>query len=444
MRVPAAKSQAPEGFILHDELLPSGLRLLVAPMPGRAGVAAQIWVAAGSNDEAASLHGAAHLIEHLRFKGNAERGPRDLVLAVERHGGQLDAFTEQELTSYHAMVPGAALGEALEVLALMIARPSFDPVAFRKEKQVVMEEIRAVEDDPEEVAAEALWALAFPDHPLGRPIAGTLKSVREMGRDPLVAFAKATTVPHRSVLAIAGGVGLEEARQLAIKAFGSWEGGGPRPATPIPKWGGGTKFLKRDTSQAHVQLGYPAFGWDDPRRHALAVLTAVVGLGMGSWLFQEVREARGLAYHVSAAEALHRDAGLWNVAWACTTHRLPAAIDSVYGVLAKAARGEFKDDEVAIAIQQLIGEARLGDDRPAGLATRLGVEALALGKPTPIALTESHLRAVGPLELAALARQLLSHPRPALAITAPWSKPPAEVKKAIDRLMGGFHLEALA
>lgn len=420
-----------------DRRLPNGLRVLIAPLPGRASVSAQLWVASGSADEGKGLEGAAHLIEHMRFKGHPGVGPKALVLAVEGRGGQLDAYTEQELTSYHVTLPQEDLGEGLGVLATLLLDAAFEAKAFRKEKQVVLEEIRAVNDDPEEVASEALWALAFPDHPLGRPIAGTGRSVRALDREALVAFAKASNLPDQSVLAIAGGVEPEAAWALAQAHFGRWEAAGPSPTRQPPTWGGGLKILRHDTSQAHVQLAYPAFPWDDPRRHALAVLTAVVGLGMGSWLFQEVREARGLAYSVSAAEALHRQAGLWTVAWSCAPHRLPAALEAVRQVLAKAARGDFQAEEVALAVRQLQGESRLGDDRPSGLASRLAVEALAYGAPTPLAETEAKLAAVGPDDLACLAQALLSHPRPAMAIAAPWRRAPKEVQVAIDRLLAG-------
>ncbi len=297
---------------IRTERLANGLTLVTEQIPTVRSVSAGVWVTAGSRDEPAELNGIAHFVEHVLFKGTHTRSTREIAITIDALGGQLDAFTSREHACYYAMVLDQRLGEAIELLADLLRHPRLDADEIERERGVVLEEIAAAEDDPEDRLYETFLASFWRDHPMGRPILGTRETVRSLTpailRDHVAALAGGDLV-----VAIAGNLEHERARALVAEAFGDLAAGGGarerRPPRPSPHF---VLIPGRGLEQAQLYVACEAPSERDPRRYAAQVLNTVLGGGVSSRLFQAVREERGLAYNVYSSVSAYSDCGhLW-------------------------------------------------------------------------------------------------------------------------------------
>ena len=292
--------------------LPHGARVIVAPMRERASVSIAMMFAAGSRHEEADRAGLSHFIEHMFFKGS-RRYPtsRAISEAIEGIGGSLNAATDKELTVYWAKVPAERLGLAVDVLSDMVFAARFDPDELVKEKQVVIEELRMYLDNPQEYVHTLFEETMWPDHPLGRDTAGTEETVLGFTRDDCLRHLAQNYHPDGLVVSVAGAVEEDAALERIAPALGGW-GEGPRPpyraAEPAPP-GARMRLVNRRTEQANLVVGARSASYLDPERYAVDVLNAVLGDGMSSRLFLELREERALAYDVHSFTIKHRDSG---------------------------------------------------------------------------------------------------------------------------------------
>jgi predicted Zn-dependent peptidase len=316
--------------------LDNGVRVVSHAMPSLETAAVGLFANAGSRHETAELNGLAHLFEHMVFKGAGGRSARAISEAIEDVGGELNACTERDSTSFTSAVIGEHLPLAIELIGDMILRPHFDAADLEREKHVVLQELAEVEDTPSDVIFDQLWGAAFGDQPLGRSILGDETSIRRIGVDDLRAWAATRYRGGDLILSAAGSVDHDELVRLADARFGRLREG--RADETAAHFTGGTRTARGSGDQAHI-----TFGFEGPRRLADDYLSSrlfadVAGGGASSRLFQELREERGLAYSVSASVQAYSDTGLLTVHAATSRRESAAAGQLIQDVLEATAR----------------------------------------------------------------------------------------------------------
>ena len=296
--------------------LDSGMRVATDAMDGVESAAVGVWVDVGARDEPAALNGVSHLLEHMAFKGTRRRDARAIAQEIEDVGGHVNAYTSREHTAYFARVLKDDLPLAIDILADILQHSTFVEEELEKERGVVMQEIALVHDTPDDLVFDLYQQRAFPDQPLGRPILGTSAGVERLGRDALTGFLGRFYTAEAMVVAAAGAVDHDEVVRLAERGFVALprrEGHAPEPAS----YGGGAVEREEAAEQAHLVLGVAGVGFDDDDFYAVQLLTTLLGGGMSSRLFQEVRERRGLAYSIYAFHSSYVDCGLFGVYAGC-------------------------------------------------------------------------------------------------------------------------------
>ena len=300
--------------MIVKEVLPNGLTLLTESMPHVRSVAVGVWLKRGSRHETEAQTGISHFIEHMVFKGTKTRSAETIAAEVDSIGGHMDAFTAKEYAAFHLKVLDEHLSLAVDILGDIVLNPLFDPAEMTKEKKVIFEEINMVEDTPDDLVIENLTEAFWPDHPLGRPILGTKKSVSSFKRDALASFFRSVYRPSNIVVSAAGHLEHEAAAALVKRHFEALEKGGargngrpPRPAAKI------VARSKKELEQVHLCLGAPAYPHGHADRYGAYIMNTVLGGSMSSRLFQNVREKRGLAYSISSGVTAYSDAGILTV-----------------------------------------------------------------------------------------------------------------------------------
>jgi predicted Zn-dependent peptidase len=292
--------------------LKSGISVVTDAMPHLETSSLGVWVASGSRDERRDEHGISHFLEHMAFKGTRRRTARQIAEEIEAVGGDLNAATGAESTAYYARVLKADVPLALDVLADILSEPTFDRDELVREQNVIVQEIGAVADTPDDLVFEHLQEIAFPDQPLGRSILGTAKTVRSFDGGKLRDYLGRNYRAPDIVIAAAGAVDHAAVVAEATARFASFNG----PAAPLPepaKFGGGSHIEKRELEQVHIALALPGVAVTDPELYSLQVFTNVLGGGMSSRLFQEARERRGLCYSIYSFHMPYTDVGMFGL-----------------------------------------------------------------------------------------------------------------------------------
>ncbi len=341
--------------------LPNGLTILTEHMPGLRSVTVGIWVRRGSRHESQALNGICHFIEHTVFKGTRTRSALDIAIESDRLGGHLDAFTTHEVTGFTMKVRDTALAGAFDLLADMIARPRFDEEDLQREQKVIIEEMKMVEDTPDEFLGELFNAAYFLNHPLGRPIEGTAETVSSFNKSLTAEFHAREYAPRNLVIVAAGNVQHEKLVELATLAFA--ENGAPddsveisnapAPAAPI------LIEKKKELEQAHLIIAAP---WPDARsaeRYAASLLASIIGGGTSSRLWQSIREERGLAYSVGAGGSAYSDAGVFTIYAGTSPEYLDEVIDLSLIELRRAVSESVSDEELRLVKDQAVSSILL-------------------------------------------------------------------------------------
>jgi len=406
-------------------VLPGGLRVVTEHVPSVRAASVGVWVAVGSRDEQPSVAGAAHFLEHLLFKGTGTRTALHIAEAIDGVGGELNAFTAKEYTCFYAHVLDDDLPLAVELVADVVLRGACAAADVEIERSVVLEEIAMRDDDPEDLLHDTFGTTMFGTHPLGRPIIGSVGSVEAMTRAQLHSFHRRRYTAPRMVVAAAGNVRHADVLALADRAMGAHGVVGSQPEAPrrgLAQLRGrpGLSVVPRDSEQAHVVLGVRSWDRHDPRRWALSVLSAAVGGGMSSRLFQRVREERGLAYSVYSSLDSHADTGVFSVYSGCQPENLGEVVSVIAQVLDEVAAGGLSSDEVRRGKGQLRGGLVLGLEDSASRMTRLGRGELSFGGHLDVDQTLARIDAVTPDDVAAVATELLGRPR-GLAVVGPYA-----------------------
>ncbi|MEJ5945882.1 pitrilysin family protein [Pseudokineococcus basanitobsidens] len=427
------------GARVRRTVLPGGVRVLTEAVPGMRSATLGAWVGVGSRDEGDHERGATHFLEHLLFKGTRRRSAMDIAAALDEVGGDANAATGKESTSYYARVLDADLPVAVDVVADMVTSATLRGEDVDAERSVILEELAAAEDDDDDVAHERFSTLVHGDTPLGRPIGGTPADIEATTRDAITAHYGEHYVPEGLVVTAAGGLEHDAVCALVERSLttAGWPSAGateplPRRSTtagvPVPSatLPGGVLTVERDTEQAHVLLGGPALTATDERRWALGVMVAVLGGGMSSRLFQEVREKRGLAYSTYAFDTGYADDGLFGVYAGCTPSRVPQVVELMAQQWALLARDGLGDDELRRGRGQLSGALALGMEDSGARMTRLGRAELVHGRFTGLDEALARIAAVTADDVVAMAQHLLDQPR-SLVVVGPFDADPVPV-----------------
>jgi predicted Zn-dependent peptidase len=397
--------------------LPSGLVVVTDAMPHLQTASLGCWVACGSRNEQPDEHGISHFLEHMAFKGTARRTARQIAEEIEAVGGDLNAGTGVETTAYYARVLKADIGLGLDVLADILTHPSFDPDEITREKNVIVQEIGAVEDTPDDLVFEHLQATAFAGQPVGRSILGTKATVRSFDARRLRAYLARNYRAPGMVVAAAGAVRHEEVVDEAAQRFSGFVG----PAAPQPepaKFCGGAFTEERDLEQVHIALALEGVQQRDPSIYSLQVFTNALGGGMSSRLFQEVRELRGLCYSIYAFHAPYADTGMFGLYAGTDAIDAPELMRVVVDEIVTAA-DNITEAEIARAKAQMKAGMLMALESSGARAEQLARQIIVHGRPVPMDEIVAKIDAVTVESTREAGRGLIARSRPAVAALGP-------------------------
>jgi predicted Zn-dependent peptidase len=399
--------------------LDSGLRVVTESLPQLRSVTLGAWVGSGARDESDPEWGASHFLEHLLFKGTDRRSAREIASSIESVGGEMNAFTTQEHTVFYVRVPDTQLEHALEVLSDVLWNPAFRPDEVESERLVILEEIGMRDDTPDDLVHDLVSGAVFPDHPLGREVLGSETSIGEMPRDRIARYHGAHYQPSNVVWAAAGN--LTHERVLDLVSAHAPAGNGDRPARRYPDVPNAqpTVVLERDTEQAHVVVGVRSLGALDPQRYALTVVNQVLGGGMSSRLFQEVREERGLAYSVYSYQVGFDGTGMFAIYAGTAPERLHETLDVIDSELNRLTRDGLSSDELAAAKGHLVGAMTMALETSASRMRRIGRAESIEGSIPSVDELVGRIEAVGPDEVAAVIDRIFTDAPRTLAVVGP-------------------------
>ncbi|WP_197380987.1 M16 family metallopeptidase [Mycolicibacterium mengxianglii] len=410
---PRVSDSAPDVSHVRRTTLPGGLRVVTEFVPSVRSASVGVWVGVGSRDEGPTVAGAAHFLEHLLFKSTPTRSAVEIAQAVDAVGGELNAFTAKEHTCYYAHVLDNDLALAVDLVADVVLNGRCAVEDVEIERDVVLEEIAMHDDDPEDALGEVFLSAMFGDHPVGRPVIGSVDSISSMTRAQLHSFHLRRYTPERMVVAVAGNIDHDEVVALVREHFGRRLKKGKDPQQPRKGTGrvGGRPVLQvvqRDAEQTHLLLGVRAPGRHWEHRWALTVLNTALGGGLSSRLFQQIREARGLAYSVYSSVDTFSDTGALSVYAACLPERFDDVITVTTDVLDAVARDGITENECRIAKGSLRGGMVLGLEDSASRMHRIGRSELNYGQHRSLSHTLEQIDAVTLEEVNAVARNLLT------------------------------------
>jgi predicted Zn-dependent peptidase len=381
------------------QVLDNGLRLLTESMPHVRSVSIGVWLTRGSRHEALSDSGVAHFVEHMLFKGTGSRSAEDIAQAIDSIGGQLDAFTAKEYAAYYIKVLDEHLPLAVDILSDIILNPAFHEADIEREKKVVLEEIKMVEDTPDDLVHELFTQNFWEGHPLGRPILGTKDTVEAFNEASLRKYFRATYTANNIIVAAAGNVNQTRVRELIEPAFASLprEGGvvEDRPPTVVPK----VLVRNKELEQSHICMGASSYQQNHADRYVSYVLNTLVGGSMSSRLFQNVREKRGLAYAVFSGLAAYRDAGSFTVYAGCANEAVGEVIDLVVDELRTVRVTPVPDAELRRAKDHLKGSLMLSLENTASRMSHLARQEIYFDRHFSLDETLEGIEAVTPADM---------------------------------------------
>lgn len=421
-------------------VLPGGLRVVTEHVPGVRSASVGVWVGVGSRDEGPTVAGAAHFLEHLLFKATPTRSALDIAEAMDAVGGELNAFTAKEQTCYYAHVVDEDLPLAVDLVSDVVLNGLCRAVDVDLERQVVLEEIAMRDDDPEDLVGDAFLTALFGDHPIGRPVIGSIESIEGMRAGQLRSFHQRRYTPDRMVVAVAGNIDHEHTVELVHRAVGRRL---DPAAAPAPRREGhfrtrsapALSWSHRDSEQAHLVFGVRAYGrHEGPRRWPLSVLNTVIGGGLSSRLFQRIREDRGLAYSVYSSVDTFADTGAFSVYLGCQPENLNEVAALARGVLEEVAADGITDAECARAKGSLRGGLVLGLEDSGSRMNRIGRSELSYGNHRTVSETLARIDAVTTEEVGEIARSLLARPY-AAAVAGPYRRK-RDLPTAVTRMVG--------
>ena len=398
--------------------LPSGVRILTEAMPQVRSATIGIWADVGSAAERPEQRGISHLVEHMLFKGTRRRTARRIAEEMDGIGGNLNAFTDKESTCYYAHVMDRHLPIAIDVLGDMFLHSLFDADELRKEQSVVLEEIKMYDDSPDEMINDLFTRTMWGGSQLGEPTIGYAETVVAIDRAQLRAWMAQRYAPQTVLVSAAGNLDHDRVVDLVAQAFEGFTGSAARPAADRPRHTPDVVLTYKDTEQAYVMLGARGLSLRDPDRYALSVLDTILGGGMSSRLFQEVREKRGLAYSVYSFQQSYRDAGLFGISAGTSPSNVQECVDVIVHELEAVVTG-VSEAEVALAREHLKGNITLALESTTSRMMRLGRNELTYGAQITTDELEIAIDAVDRAAVERVARTTLAPEARGLCVLGP-------------------------
>ncbi len=406
--------------------LPSGLTIVSQHMPHAATAALGVWVGAGSRNESEDEHGLAHGLEHMAFKGTARRSALALAEQIEAVGGEINAATSVEYTCYTARVLGEDVPLALDIIADILTDPIFALDELEREKNVILQEIAAVEDAPDDQVYDLFMATAFPGQPMGRPILGTTDVVSAFTPDALRGYLSRHYTADRMVVAAAGAVDHDDLVRRVAELFAPFAERPRSAATPEARYKGGEVRLTGRHEQAHLVLGFPGTSFADSAHYPLQVFSSILGGGLSSRLFQEVREQRGLAYAIDSFHWPFADTGLFGIGAGAAPADVPELMKVIFDCLSSAT-ATASEAELGRARAQLKVGLLAALETPGGVLEHLARQAMIYGHVQSRSSIAARLDAVTLEEVRAAGAALLQG-EPTFAAVGPKMKLPTLVQ----------------
>jgi predicted Zn-dependent peptidase len=399
--------------------LAGGLRVLTESMPAVRSASIGIWADVGSSLERREQRGISHLVEHMLFKGTQLRSAREIAETMDGVGGSLNAFTDKETTCYYAKVIDRHVPLAMDVLSDMFLHSVFDAQELAKEQKVILEEIKMYEDSPDELIHDLFLQTMWSGSNLGEPTIGFVDTVNRITPADLRAHMKRHYAPNSVVVAAAGNVEHERFVELVAECFAQFKGSSAHIEPDAPHTTPSALVRQKDSEQAYVVLGSRGLNVRDDRRFALSVLDTVLGGGMSSRLFQEIREKRGLVYTVYSFQAAYRAAGLFGIYAGTSPENVQPCIDVIAEQLAALRDVEIGEDELHLAKEHIKGNLTLSLESTSSRMIRLGRNEYALGRQVAPEEIEERIDAVTADEIVGLARELFAEDQLGLCILGP-------------------------
>ncbi len=388
--------------------LDNGLRILTEQMTQVRSVSIGVWLTRGSRHESAERSGIAHFVEHMLFKGTDTRSAEDIAQAIDSIGGQLDAFTAKEYAGYYIKVLDEHLPLALDVLSDIVLNPAFSPEDIEREKKVVIEEIKMVEDTPDDLVHEIFTQGFWEDHPLGRPILGTRETVESFNTDSLRSYFRDAYTPQNLIVSAVGNLEHEQVRALVEERFGHLTSTGTiaceEPPRVIPK----ILIRNKELEQSHVCLGTSSYRQDHEDRYASYVLNTLLGGSMSSRLFQNVREKRGLAYAVFSGLSAYRDAGSFTIYAGCANEAVSEVVDLVVEELRTVKQSPVPAAELRRAKDHLKGSLMLSLENTASRMSHVARQEIYFDRQVGLDETLQGVEQVTPEDVQRVATELFS------------------------------------
>jgi len=407
--------------LYQKKVLDNGLRIITCPMPHTRSVSICIYLGAGSRYESEAQAGVSHFIEHLCFRGTEKRlSAKDISGAIEGVGGVLNGGTDKELTVYWCKVAQPHFRLALDVLADMVLHSRFEKRDIEKERKIIIEEISMSKDAPNQLVGMILDELLWPDHPLGRDVAGTNKSVKDMSRELMLDYMASEYSPANTVIAIAGNIEHEEAVNEVNKILGGWENKKPRLnflpyiEDKNPRF----KVEKRDTEQTHLCLALPGVSLSDSRRFTIDLLNVILGEGMSSRLFIEIRDKLGLAYNIHSYLDHFQDSGALTIYAGVHPKSLEIGITAILEQLALL-KEKISDEEITKAKELSKGRLLLRMEDSRSVAGWVGGQEILSGKIMDVEEVVAIIEKVTAEEMRAVAKELLVGDKLRLSVVGP-------------------------
>jgi len=407
-------------------VLPSGLRIVTEEVPSVRSAAIGIWVNVGSRDETPAVAGASHFLEHLLFKGTTRRSALEITATVEAVGGEMNAFTSKEYTCFYARVIDTDLPMAIDVVSDLITSSIVSALDVDAERKVVLEEIAMRDDDPSDLVHDLYAETYYGDTTLGRPILGTVKSIKEMSRGSVFNYFKKKYLPQDLVVAVAGNIKHKRVVAMVEEALSRDNflnvKGAPqiRPNTPVKtKPLRSVGLLNRKTEQAHIFYGMEGVARADDRRFAMGVLASALGGGMSSRLFQEIREKRGLAYSVFAYAQQFAGSGQIGFYAGCNPSKAIEVVEIIREVLADVAENGMSHEEIERAKGAVRGSLVLSQEDSASRMSRIGKNEIVYGQVMGFDDILKAIARVNPTDVREIASEYLTK-SPTLALVGPF------------------------
>jgi predicted Zn-dependent peptidase len=409
------------GSVIRTTTLDNGIRVVTESMPHVRSVTAGFWVGTGSRDESGSLFGASHFLEHLLFKGTPNRTAAQIAEAIDAVGGDMNAFTTKEYTAFYVRVLAESFDLGIDILSDVMWDPAFRPDEVEAERQVILEEILMHEDEPADLVHDRILEGLFPDHPLGRDVLGDEASIEGMSVTDIASFHHAHYRPGNMVVAAAGAVDHDRVADAIAERFRGPSGGAPPPRLAPDPGFRPLLVTTRPTEQAHVVMGMLTPGRHDPDRYSLAVLDHIIGGGLSSRLFQEIRERRGLAYSVYSYRSSFDDVGVLAFYAGTGPGRAQEVLDLIGAELDKVAAEGVTERELAVAKGHMRGETALSLEDSAARMSRIARSLLLHGVVVVVVEVLARVEAVAVDDVHRVAARILTGPH-ALAVVGPFEE----------------------